>query len=120
MKTKLIALVALAVADFAFLQADVAAGAEFEADADHAEGLLTDGKAKLAEAPLAPTAAAAGKAKVVKARVLTACAYGQANDLAELPADVAKQAEKEGLVDTDKAAVAYAATLRQNQAKKQG
>jgi hypothetical protein len=118
MKTKLIALVALAVADFAFLQADVAAGAEFEADADHAEGLLTDGKAKLADAPLAPPAA--GKAKVVKARVLTACAYGQANDLAELPADVAKQAEKEGLVDTDKAAVAYAATLRQNQAKKQG
>lgn len=115
MKTKLIALVALAMADFAFLQADVAAGAEFEVEADHAEGLLTDGKAKLAEAPI--SAPPAAKVKVVKARVLTDCAYGLANDVAEIPADVAKQAEKEGLVDTDKAAVAYAATLPQNQKK---
>lgn len=109
MKTKLIALVALAVADFAFLAADVAAGAEFEVDAADAEALLTDGKAELAAAPLTPPAA---KAKTVKARVLSACKHGQPNDVAELPADVAKQAEKDGLVDTDKAAVAYALSLK--------
>lgn len=113
MKTKLIALVALAVAEYAFLAADVAAGAEFEVEADHAEGLLTEGKAKVAEAP--PTAA---KVKTIKARVLTACAYGQPNDVAEIPADQVKAAEKDGLIDTDKAAVAYAAGLDQN--KKQG
>lgn len=112
MKTKLIAPVALALADFAFLQADVAEGAEFEVDAEHAEGLLTAGKAKLAEAPIAVV-----KAKIVKARVLVACSYGQPNDLAEIPADLAKQAEKEGLLDTDKAAVSYAAGLEQNQKK---
>lgn len=112
MKTKLIALVALALADFAFLQADVAAGAEFEVDADHAEDLLTAGKAKLAETP------PAAKTKTVKARVLVACEHGSPNDLVELPADVAKQAEKEGSVDTDKGAVAYAASLEQN--RKQG
>ena len=113
MKTKLIALVALAVAEYAFLAADVAAGAEFEVEADQAEGLLTAGKAKLAEA-----APAAAKTKAVKARVLTACAYGQPNDVAEVPADQVKAAEKDGLIDTDKAAVAYAAGLDQN--KKQG
>lgn len=111
MKTKLIALVALAVVEFAFLAADVAEGAEFEVESTDAEGLLTAGKAKLAEPPLAPAA----KVKTVKARVLTTCAHGEPNDLAEVPADLAKQAEKEGLIDTDKAAVAYAASLAQNQ-----
>lgn len=108
MKTKLIALVALAMAEFAFLPADVAAGAEFEVDAADAEPLLTEGKAKLADAPPAPPV----KAKTVKARVLTQCSHGAPNDVAELPADVAKQAEKDGLVDTDKAAVAYAMGLK--------
>lgn len=112
MKTKLIALVALAVAEYSFLASDVAAGAEFEVEADHAEGLLTAGKAKLAEA-----APAAAKIKTVKARVLTACAYGQPNDVAEVPADQVKAAEKDGLIDTDKAAVAYAAALDQNRAE---
>ncbi len=107
MKTKLIALVALAAAEFTFLQADVAAGTEFEVDSDVAETLLTNGKAKLAETP-----PAAAKTKAVKVRVLTECAYGLANDVTELPLDVAKQAEKDGLVDTDKAAVVYAASLK--------
>lgn len=109
MKTKLIALVALAVAAYDFLPADVPAGAEFEVDAAHAEALLTEGKAKLADAPLTPPPS---KAKTVKARVLMACAHGKPNDVAELLADVAKQAEKDGLVDTDKAAVAYALSLK--------
>jgi hypothetical protein len=111
MKTKLIALVALAMIDHAYLPADVAAGAEFEVDAGDAEALLTNGKAELAAAPLATPPA---KTKTVKARVLTACQHGQPNDLAELPADVAKQAEKDGLVDTDKAAVAYAMSLKKS------
>jgi hypothetical protein len=110
MKTKLIALVTLLVADFAFLAGDVSEGAEFEVEADSAEGLLTAGKAKLADAPIA-----AVKVKTVKARVLTVCAYGQPNDLAEVPTDLVKAAEKDGLIDTDKAAVKYAAELPQNQ-----
>lgn len=109
MKTKLIALVALAMLDHAYLQADVAAGAEFEVEAGDADPLLTNGMAELAAAPLAPSTA---KTKTVKARVLTACQHGQPNDVAELPADVAKQAEKDGLVDTEKAAVAYAMSLK--------
>lgn len=109
MKTKLIALVALAMLDHAYLQADVAAGAEFEVDAGDADALLVNGMAELAAAPPSPSAA---KTKTVKVRVLTACQHGQPNDVAELPADVAKQAEKDGLVDTDKAAVAYAVSLK--------
>jgi hypothetical protein len=112
MKTKLIALVALAMAEFAFLSADVAEGSEFEVEASDAEGLLTEGKAKLADA--SPTSAS--RAKPVKARVLTSCAYGQPNDVVELPADQAKAAEAEGLLDTNKAAVAYATRLKQTDA----
>jgi hypothetical protein len=113
MKTKLIALAALAVSAYAFLAADVADGDEFEVDASDAEGLLTAGKARLAEAP--PSAA---KVKTVKARVLSSCAYGQPNDVADVPADQIKAAEADGLIDTNKAAVQYASTLKQNQ--KQG
>lgn len=114
MKTKLIALVALAATAFPFLQADVAEGAEFEVEAGDAEGLLTDGKAKLADAPIAQPKKAA---KTVKARVLTLCEHGEANDLVEIDETVAKAAEKDGLVDTNKAAVQYAAELPQNQKK---
>lgn len=108
MKTKLIALVALAMADFAFLAADVVAGAEFEVDAGDAEGLLTDGKAKLAKTSPASTPTI----KTVKVRVLADCQHGAPNDVAELPSEVAKQAEKEGLVDSDKSAVTYALSLK--------
>jgi hypothetical protein len=109
MQTKLIALVVLAMAEHAFLKADVAAGAEFEVDPADAEALLAEGKAQLAAAPLTPPPA---KTKTVKARVLVSCLHGEPNEVAELPADVAKQAEKDGLVDTDKAAVAYALSLK--------
>lgn len=105
MKTKLIALVALAMADFAFLAADVPADAEFEVEADDAEALLTNGRAKLAD----PPPAAPKPAKTVKARVLVCCAYGNPNDLAEVNADEVKAAEANGWIDTSKAAVAYAA-----------
>lgn len=128
MKTKLIALVALAMADHAFLPADVAASAEFEVEATDAEGLLTAGKAKLAESPLESATTSTppiaepktNSAKTVKARVLAQCEHGQPDDVVELPAAVAKAAEKDGLVDSNKEAVAYAAGLPQNQPKKQG
>ena len=116
MKTMLIALAALAVADFAFLAGDIEAGAEFEVDAADAEGLLTAGKAKLAT-PAPSAASAPPKAvKKVKARVLGKCAWGEANDLVDLDADEAKVAEADGLIDTNKAAVTYAASLDQNKA----
>lgn len=105
MKTKLIALVALAMAAFPFLPEDVPADAEFEVNAADAEGLLTHGKAKLAEPPLS----AKKPSKTVKARVLVGCAYGNPNDLAEVDSDEVKAAEANGWIDTDKAAVAYAA-----------
>jgi hypothetical protein len=59
--------------------------------------------------------AAAKKGRPVKARLLQACAHGQANDLVTLPEAEAKTLEAAGILDTHKAAVAYAATLEQNQ-----
>ncbi|MGQ3001287.1 MAG: hypothetical protein ACT6UH_00635 [Hydrogenophaga sp.] len=112
MKTKLIALAALTAAAYPALVSDVAQGASFEAPTDLAEQLLGEQKAKLAD--LAP---AVKRVKTVKARVLTVCEYGSANDLVEISEDLVKQAEKDGLIDTDKGAVAYAAGLEQNQPK---
>lgn len=117
MKTKLIALVDFAAGAWAGLEADLAEGAEFEVEPEVAEGLLTGGKARLASEPLTPPAAAVKKARTVKARVLMGCAYGEPNDVVELDEPTAKQAEKDGLVDTEKAAVAFAAKLPQNQTK---
>lgn len=50
--------------------------------------------------------------KTQKVRVLTACEFGQPNDVAELPADQVKAAEEQGLVDSNKEAVAYAVSLQ--------
>lgn len=58
--------------------------------------------------------AAAPKGKQVKARVLMACIYGEADDLVEIGELEAKQAQAAGQVDTHKDAVAYAAKLPQN------
>ena len=112
MKTNLIALVALTVAMYPALAADVAEGGPFEAPTDLAEQLLNEQKAKLADPP-----PSSKPVKTVKVRVLTVCSYGVANDLAEIPSDLLKQSERDGLVDSDKAAVAYAATLAQNDSK---
>lgn len=112
MLTKLIALVALAAGACASIPVDLPAGAAFEVPPDEAEGLLTQGLAKLAEAPLAPVP----KPKLVKARVLLACSHGQPDDVVTLAADVAKEAEANGQIDANKAAVAYALTLDQNKA----
>lgn len=115
MKTKLIALVALSAAAFSFLAEDVAEGAEFEVESKHAESLLTASAARLAEAPLAtPQNPTPQKDKIVKVRVLVNCQHGKPDDVVELPASVAKAEERAGLVDADKGAVAYAASLPQN------
>lgn len=49
--------------------------------------------------------------KQVKVRVLTACCYGQANDVATIGGSELKSAKAEGLVDDAPAAVAYAESL---------
>lgn len=46
--------------------------------------------------------------KTVKARVLAACAYGQPDQLAEVPEDQVKSLEAAGKIDTHKDAVAFA------------
>lgn len=44
----------------------------------------------------------------IKARVLTTCRYGNANDVVTLDVAEAQAAQDEGLVDTNPDAVAYA------------
>lgn len=70
--------------------------------------------------PTSPTSPSAPKTataptRTVRGRVLIDCEHGKANDVVTLDADVAKSAEAGGQVDTNKAAVAYAMTLPQNQ-----
>lgn len=111
--TKLIATRLLEAGFVPGVDHELAEGTEFEVSTDVAETLLTAGHARLASTPLSTPAPS--KERTVRARVLADCAHGKANDLVDLPTSVAKQAEKEGVVDTDKAAVAYAASLEQNQ-----
>lgn len=114
--SKLIALVALAAGAVAGITEDLQEGAEFEVAPDVAEPLLNAGQAKLVSPALAPPPPPATKEKAVKVRVLTACAHGVADDVVELPASVAKAAAADGLVDADKAAVAYALSLKKSDA----
>ena len=84
--------------------------------ADQAAAEEAAAKAAAEEAAAKAAAeAAAKKGRPVKARLLQACAHGQANDLVTLPEAEAKTLEAAGILDTHKAAVAYAATLEQNQ-----
>ncbi len=111
MKKSLIALAVIAAGYFAADQAEIAPGATFEAPDDAADKLIGEGLAK-------PVDQAASKStKVVKVRLLIASEHGKANDVRELPADVARTLVKAGEADDDKAAVAYAAGLPQNQKK---
>lgn len=112
MKTLLIALVALPAGVVPGYDRQINEGDTFETDPEFAEKLLTEKQAKLANQPVAGK-----KERTLKARVLVDGAHGKANDLVELPEGAAKQAEKEGQVDTDKAAVTYAASLDQNKPK---
>ena len=47
----------------------------------------------------------------MRARVLTDCQLGKANDVVDLPAELAEQMAELGLIDTDADAVAYAESL---------
>ncbi len=55
-----------------------------------------------------PKADEKAKVKTVKVRVLLDCEHGACNTVAELAPALAKQAEKDGLVDTSAEAVAAA------------
>lgn len=104
--SKYIALAVIAAGVLAADSVEVPIGATFEAPDDLGAQLIAAGKAKPAEA--------APKERAVKVRVLTDCEHGRANDVATLPAAAARDAVKAGLVDDDKAAVAYALGLPQN------
>ena len=47
----------------------------------------------------------------IKARVLTDCLYGTANDVVTLSLDAADAGKAAGLIDTDPEAIAYAESL---------
>ena len=68
-----------------------------------------------ADAAAAQETAKAKSGRPTKARLLQDCEHGKANDLVTLPEAEAKALEAAGVLDTHKAAVAYAATLEQNQ-----
>jgi len=118
MKTQLIALVALAAGLVPGVEAEIAEGTTFEVDPNAAEALLTEGKAKLANPVPASTGQQPSSTKSVKVRLLVDCEHGQADDIVELSTAAAKALEKDGIADSDKAAVTFAAGLPQNQPKK--
>lgn len=110
----LIALALIAAATYAADQPEIAKDAPINGVPDEiADKMIADGVAKLAEPERTGKAA-----KKTQARVLVDCSHGKANDVAELDAATLKTAEAAGLVDSDKAAVAYALTLDQNKPKK--
>lgn len=111
MSKSLIAIAVIAAATFAADQAEIPFGASFDAPDDVADKLIADGQAKLAEPPPAKAT------KAMRVRLLVGNEHGKPNDLVELPSDVAKALVKAGDADDDKAAVAYAAALPQNQKK---
>jgi hypothetical protein len=114
MKTRLIALTLILAAMVPSIGKDIEADRAFEVPPDEAEPLLTQGLAKLAD-PAPSQASAPKSAKTVKVRVLADCTLGRANDVVTLTAAEAKLADEQGLADPSKEAVAYAATLEQNQ-----
>lgn len=88
---------------------------EAEVEAAAAAQAAAEAEAAAAAAAAAAEAEAKKPGKTIPARVLQDCEHGAANDLVELPEAQAKAAQSAGLVDTNKAAVAYARTLPQNQ-----
>lgn len=117
----LIALARIAAGTVEGLDHDVPAGVKFSAPSEQAEQLIAHGVAELDPAETAPTPDAASqapkpRAKPVRLRLLMDGAHGSANDVIELPAKEAAALIAVGAADDDKAAVAYAASLPQNQA----
>lgn len=113
----LFTLALIAAGTFSASQPEIPAG-QLLADVpdEIADALIADGRARLAtdddKAPHTEPKASKGSAKTVQARVLVDCAAGRVDTVATLPADQAKAMERAGQVDTDKAAVAYALSLR--------
>lgn len=110
--TKLIAVSLIAAGALAADSPEIKAGTAFEVPVDLAETLLTAGQAKLADP--APADVKKAPAKTTKARLLIDSALGKCNDVVELDAAALKDAEAAGLADSNKSAVAYALTLKQN------
>lgn len=90
---------------------DIAANVKFEAEDATADKLIADGVA-VEDVPAAALAPEAPKSKTTPARVLTDCQHGKVNDVVNLTAAELKQAEAAGQVDSDKAAVKYANSLK--------
>ena len=121
---KIFLLAVLAAASIAADQPELPVGFTFKAPDDVADKLIAEGTARLATdeepesdlpAPFAPPSGKTEKgAKPVRVRLLNDTPHGNANDVLELPAAVAKQLAADGQADTDKAAIAYALTLPQN------
>lgn len=129
---QLIALLAIAAGKYGESQPAFAQGEKFPAQDDLADQIVKAGDAKLDEtdpsnAPLAGTRASSGAGagtdgdgkaskggKRAKVRLLVDSALGNANDVVEVDSGEIKSLEKDGIADSDKAAVAYALTLEQN------
>lgn len=107
MKT-LIALAVIAPGALAADSKEVAIGQLFDAPDDLAAKLIESGQFK----EYVPEPAPASKVKTVKVRLLVDSDLGKANDVADIPADQLKQLEADGSVDSNKAAVAYALSLK--------
>lgn len=114
MKTKYVALAVIAAGLIPGRDQEVAAGTELEIEQSVGEQLVKDGLLKVADDK---SQAPASKERLLKVRVLAVCEAGQPDDVVELPSGVAKRLEADGAVDSNKEAVAYAATLPQNQPK---
>lgn len=105
MTKKLIALAIIAAGVLAADSKEILVGQSFEAPDDLADKLIADSQAKEEQTAVA-------KAKNVKARVLLDGSLGRANDVIEVPSDQVKALEAEGQIDSSKAAVAYALSLK--------
>ncbi|MES2972394.1 MAG: hypothetical protein V4757_02240 [Pseudomonadota bacterium] len=108
----LIALVALTTA----AGASIAKDASFEVPQPEADDLVAAGQAKPADAAGVGKTERKGKAATFRARVLTDCAHGKANDVVTVTAAELDAGESGGTLDGAKAAVAYAMSLEQNKA----
>lgn len=106
MTKKLIALAVIAAGILAADSKEIAVGHPFEAPDDLADKLIAEGSAK------EEAAAVVSKTKTVKARVLLDGSLGKANDVIDVAADLVKGLESEGQIDSSKAAVAYASSLK--------
>lgn len=106
MTKKLIALAVIAAGILAADSKEIAVGNPFEAPDDLADKLIAEGSAK------EEAAAVVSKTKTVKARVLLDGSLGKANDVIDVAADLVKGLEGEGQIDSSKAAVAYALSLK--------